>query len=154
MAYDGAIRASDADRERVVAILREAYTEGRLDLTEFDERTTAAYAARTWAELRELTRDLPAGLSLEAGVVSRPFTVSPVGPGPGQLRRPDRGPVFFPFLPVVIFWFVVAGAARGGAGLVVPVVLILFIWLRMALRHRDRNHRPDGSPPRAGGGPA
>ena len=154
MAYDGAIRASDSDRERVVAILREAYTEGRLDLTEFDERTTAAYAARTWAQLRELTRDLPAGLSLESGVGSRPFTVSPVGAGPGQLQRPDRGPVFFPFLPVVIFWFVVAGAARGGAGLVVPAVIILFIWLRMALRDRDRNHRPDGSPPRPGGGPA
>jgi hypothetical protein len=40
MASDDPIRASDADREVVVATLREAYTAGRLDLDEFDERTS------------------------------------------------------------------------------------------------------------------
>ena len=49
MASDDPIRASDADREVVVATLREAYTAGRLNLDEFDERTTAAYESKTWA---------------------------------------------------------------------------------------------------------
>jgi hypothetical protein len=57
---DGSIRASDNDRETFVTALREAYTEGRLTLDEFEERTSAAYAARTWGELRDLTSDLPA----------------------------------------------------------------------------------------------
>lgn len=52
-------RASDADREQVVETLREAASEGRLDLDEFEERMTAAYAARTYGELDRLTRDLP-----------------------------------------------------------------------------------------------
>ena len=40
MTDDGGIRASDADREHVVEILREAYSSGRLTLEEFDDRTS------------------------------------------------------------------------------------------------------------------
>ncbi|MCX5198401.1 DUF1707 domain-containing protein [Streptomyces sp. NBC_00249] len=55
-----ALRASDADRERVVDRLRDAVAEGRLDMEEFEERLEAAYTSRTYAELEPLTRDLPA----------------------------------------------------------------------------------------------
>ncbi|WP_405980524.1 DUF1707 domain-containing protein [Streptomyces sp. NBC_00158] len=54
-----ALRASDADRERVVDRLRDAVAEGRLDMEEFEERLEAAYKSRTYAELEPLTRDLP-----------------------------------------------------------------------------------------------
>src|SRR2546423_9972200 len=54
-----ALRASDADRERVAEILRTAATEGRLDLDELDERLAAVYRAKTYADLVPLTRDLP-----------------------------------------------------------------------------------------------
>jgi DUF1707 SHOCT-like domain len=53
------IRASHRDREAAVAALRDAYVAGRLTLDEFDERTSAAYAGKTWGELRVLTADLP-----------------------------------------------------------------------------------------------
>jgi hypothetical protein len=59
MATDDPIRASDVDREAVVAILRDAYMAGRLTMDEFDERMTAAYSGKTWGELRPLTGDLP-----------------------------------------------------------------------------------------------
>lgn len=71
MATDDPIRASDADRDIVVAALREAYTAGRLDLDEFDERMAAAYASKTWGDLRELTVDLPAQPVLGADVAGR-----------------------------------------------------------------------------------
>ncbi|MFJ9714960.1 DUF1707 domain-containing protein [Streptomyces sp. NPDC101213] len=54
------LRASDADRERVAEVLRDALAEGRLDMAEFEERLDAAYRARTYGELTPLTRDLPA----------------------------------------------------------------------------------------------
>ncbi|WP_328790283.1 MULTISPECIES: DUF1707 SHOCT-like domain-containing protein [unclassified Streptomyces] len=54
------LRASDADRDRVVERLRDAVAEGRLDMDEFEERLDAAYKSRTYAELEPLTRDLPA----------------------------------------------------------------------------------------------
>ncbi|OIJ99488.1 DUF1707 SHOCT-like domain-containing protein [Streptomyces monashensis] len=53
------LRASDADRERVAEVLRDALAEGRLDMAEFEERLEAAYRARTYGELTPLTRDLP-----------------------------------------------------------------------------------------------
>jgi len=42
-------------------------------LGEFDERTTAAYASRTWGELRKLTEDLPAQPVLSSDVPGRPL---------------------------------------------------------------------------------
>ncbi|MEU7056300.1 DUF1707 domain-containing protein [Streptomyces sp. NPDC046197] len=54
------LRASDADRERVAEILRDALAEGRLDMEEFEERLEATYKARTYGELAPITRDLPA----------------------------------------------------------------------------------------------
>ncbi|MEU4622988.1 DUF1707 domain-containing protein [Actinoplanes sp. NPDC023801] len=55
------LRTSDAERETVAEILRAAMAEGRLDLTEGEERLTAAYASRYRDELAPLTADLPDG---------------------------------------------------------------------------------------------
>ncbi|KAF2779847.1 DUF1707 domain-containing protein [Streptomyces coelicoflavus] len=64
------LRASDADRERVAEVLRDALAEGRLDMTEFEERLDATYSARTYGELAPITRDLPVGTVAEAPRVS------------------------------------------------------------------------------------
>jgi hypothetical protein len=53
------LRASDSDRDKVAAVLREAAAEGRLSLDELDERLTAVYTAKTYADLEPITRDLP-----------------------------------------------------------------------------------------------
>ncbi|MFB1042736.1 DUF1707 SHOCT-like domain-containing protein [Streptomyces chrestomyceticus] len=54
-----AMRASDADREQVAEILRDAAGDGRLTLEEVGERVESALRARTVGELARLTRDLP-----------------------------------------------------------------------------------------------
>jgi len=54
------VRASDAEREQTVALLQRGFADGRLALAELEERVGAAYAARTRAQLRDLTADLPA----------------------------------------------------------------------------------------------
>lgn len=53
-----ALRASDADRDRIIELLRAAVADGRLDPVEFDERLDAALAARTIDALAPLTTDL------------------------------------------------------------------------------------------------
>jgi hypothetical protein len=53
------LRASDADRERIANVLREAAGDGRLTMAELDERLDAVYAAKTYAELEPITHDLP-----------------------------------------------------------------------------------------------
>src|SRR5579864_8019951 len=52
------LRASDADRDRVLAMLGEAMSDGRLTVDEHAERVQRAIAARTLGELAELTTDL------------------------------------------------------------------------------------------------
>jgi hypothetical protein len=53
------LRAADADRAATVAQLQRHYTAGRLTLAELEERTEAAYAARTMGALEALLADLP-----------------------------------------------------------------------------------------------
>jgi hypothetical protein len=57
---DPRIRASDADRDRVAALLREHHAAGRLTAEEFHERMDKALEAKTLGELDELMADLPA----------------------------------------------------------------------------------------------
>jgi len=71
----GATRASDRERDAVVQRVQDAFAEGRLDDTEFDERTRAALTARTNADLDGLLADLPAA---PGGVHAVP------GRGPGR----------------------------------------------------------------------
>ena len=52
------LRASHADRDRTVEILRDAASDGQLTASELDERVEAALTARTRSELAELTADL------------------------------------------------------------------------------------------------
>jgi hypothetical protein len=98
MATDDLIRASDVDREAVVTTLREAYTAGRLTLDEFDERMAAAYAGRTWGDLRVLTADLPVQPVLGTDIPDRqPSSAAALPsyspePEPSQEPRPPVGP--------------------------------------------------------------
>ena len=69
------VRASDAERDQAAEILRAGYAEGRLSRAELDERLTAAYAAKTRADLHDLTSDLPGAVSAPA-TGDRPATAA------------------------------------------------------------------------------
>jgi Domain of unknown function (DUF1707)/Domain of unknown function (DUF4190) len=57
----GNMRASTADRERAIDVLKAAFAEGRLTRDECEQRAGQAISARTYGELATLTADLPAG---------------------------------------------------------------------------------------------
>jgi hypothetical protein len=73
------VLASDAERDRVVARLRDASVEGRLTLEEFTGRITNAYEARTHGELDELVRDLPVQAAPEQQAPARRWVISLMG---------------------------------------------------------------------------
>jgi hypothetical protein len=134
MPTDDVIRASDADREHTVALLRDGYTAGRLTLAEFDDRTTAAFASRTWGELRRLTWDLPAG----PGPAGRPRGLSPSPGRPGQAQHrasPAACAGTAPVLFFALFWLALSFAADA-AGWLIPVVLVLLTVVWSAARFR------------------
>lgn len=79
------MRASDADREAVVELLREATADGRLGMDEIDDRLTAAYAARTFGDLDGVTRDLVVTPAQE--VPGRTVAVPPTHVPPAEPLR-------------------------------------------------------------------
>ena len=109
---DRPIRASDQERESVVDVLRDAFTDGRLTLDEFEDRTSAAYAAKTWTDLRELTADLPAEPLFGTDLSRQPQDPGPAEMPPATLparRRRDRP--FDRVLPVLFVWILISAAA-------------------------------------------
>ena len=54
------LRCTDADRDRVVDVLKSAYADGRLDQAEFDVRFDLTMKSKTYAALEPITRDLVA----------------------------------------------------------------------------------------------
>jgi hypothetical protein len=58
-ARDEAPRAADTDRIQVAQLLAYAVEQGRLQLNDYEDRLTKAYAATTYQELDELREDLP-----------------------------------------------------------------------------------------------
>nr|WP_228718192.1 DUF1707 domain-containing protein [Kitasatospora acidiphila] len=97
------LRASDADRERIAELLRDAYAEGRLTADEHAERLDAAYHARTLGELVPLTRDLPNHQPLTA----ERSAVGPAAAGAPAPRPPARQ-------EPISLWTAFGGVSRKG----------------------------------------
>ena len=74
----GKMRAADADRDRVAAIVGEAYSEGRLSTDEYDARLDSALSARTYADLDQVVTDLPpAQATVPSPMASTTMVTSP-----------------------------------------------------------------------------
>jgi hypothetical protein len=137
---DDRIRASDADRERITARLREHFAAGRLTSEELDERLSAALSAKTYGDLRPLTADLP-----EAGIAPARPPWPQQAPPTWMARRRPRSPL----LPVVLIVLLAAVLLPGGGWVVFPLVkMFLLLWLVAAVaglvaasRFRRRMHR-------------
>jgi Domain of unknown function (DUF1707) len=155
MPTDDVIRASDADREHAVGMLRDGFAAGRLTMAEFDERTSAAFTSRTWGELRELTKDLPTagqrGFLPPAPVAPRPRDSGERLPV-GAHHRAGTG--LRPVLAIGLFWLLITIGAHTD-GLLIPVVFFLLMAVLSAGRGRcgqgDVARRPPVQPPSSQG---
>jgi hypothetical protein len=138
---DRPIRASDQERESVVSVLRDAFTDGRLTYDEFEERTAAAYAAKTWTELRDLTSDLPAQPLFGVGLDHRPQEHGPVpahAMPPAVLpRRTRRDRPFDRLLPVLFVWILISAAA-GSPDMAAALSFVFICLLATRIAHGGR----------------
>ena len=137
------VRASDAERDQAAEILRAGYAEGRLSPAELDERLTVAYAAKTRADLHDLTGDLPGTVPDSPVPDGQPSAILPV---PYPDPQSGTGMQFnwclmlcllFAFPPAgIVYWILTARRQPQlhGAQAAVPGPL------QQARRHRDRRH--------------
>lgn len=84
------LRCSDVDRERVAEALRQAAGDGRLTLTELEERLDATFKARTYGDLQPITSDLPQGPYPVPGGVAAPRWQHSPTQTPQQLVQPPE----------------------------------------------------------------
>jgi hypothetical protein len=119
----GHLRASDEDRDRIVAQLHKAATEGRIASDELESRVGAALKARTYAELEETVVDLPQPRARQT-----PVRHSTTGWAISTVRAN-------PILLVLAIPVLAVTAAVLLAATVVWTVMVLVV-LRMGGRHR------------------
>jgi hypothetical protein len=84
------LRASDADRDRVIDVLRAATADGRLTADEFNERMEAALSSRTFRELAPLTADLAATPASRATESAQAEDVIRIDQRGGSVQRTGR----------------------------------------------------------------
>jgi hypothetical protein len=119
------LRASRADREQVVELLKAAFVEDRLTKEELDARVGQALASRTYADLAAVTADIPAGLMAgqpprePARAQDRPpmstaakagISVAVAVAVPAVLSLAVGPLVFFMFIPFYFMALLIAGA--------------------------------------------
>ena len=134
-ADDSGLRASQQERDRMVALLNRHAGEGRLDLDELEQRVEAALGARTRGELAALSADLP---DLErAHRRRRRVRVVALGSFAGALLPLLAGIAILALAPpafewvgwTAIGWWFFAGLPSAGVGLA---------WCGWARRRRAR----------------
>jgi len=141
----GHLRASDADRARVIGMLQTAFAAGLISKDELDLGMDRTLASRTYADLAAAT----------AGVRAQPAAARPPGRTARPLTRPENaaawgvcGLIVTVFLTIVI---VPSGTTRGvvvvTAGVVYAVFWLLAGLVMLATRHAGSplpaRHRPD-----------
>jgi Domain of unknown function (DUF1707) len=125
-ASDPSVRAADADREATADRLRQHHAEGRIDVTEFQERLDGTYQAKTVGELRKLVSDLPR--DPQPGLVGR-----------GPRLQPMTKMPWVPLLFLAIAISALAGHHHHHAGLWVLIPLVLLARF-LAWGHRPRGY--------------
>jgi hypothetical protein len=119
------LRASNADREQAVTLLREATAEGYLTLDEFEERLGRVYAARYLRDLDQLVNDIPGH--------PRPAALEPAH---GAWRPvPARGHHAFGGGWIVFTLIILTFALHGWWLPFWPVALLVFLALRVGRHH-------------------
>lgn len=106
----GHMRSAQADRERAIDVLKAAFAEGRLDKDEYAGRVGQVHTSRTYAELAELTADVPAG---PLGTLVPASGLIPVPARPGAKPAPRTSAL------------AVISLILGVAAVVVPVWFLL-----------------------------
>ena len=138
------MRASDEDRERTAALLREHHAVGRLTAEEFETRIEGVFAARTHGDLDALLADLPAiDLYQLPSASIRPASrsaVMPRGRGGQILPRAVAGWLTWTAASslLLVIWLGVGIVAGGAAWL--PWFLLIVIPWALTIARRPPDH--------------
>jgi len=119
----GRLRASHADREQVIDLLKTAFVHGRLGKDEFDARVDQALGSRTYAELSAVAADIPA-----APIAAPPTAAPPLAKPARKLARPSMNKAVTGGACVIIAGHIgMLGALLTGSGALVLLMGLLIV---------------------------
>jgi hypothetical protein len=113
----GHLRASNADREQVIDLLKAAFVQGRLTRDELDLRVGQALKSRTYAEQAAVIADLPAGLMRAGQPGSRPRRTRSRAQGNAEVRTGLRV-ISVSTVLAALFWVIAIVARDNGAAFI------------------------------------
>lgn len=114
-APDPSLRAADADRESTADRLRQNHAEGRIDVTEFQERLDQTYKAKTVGELQQVVRDLPGDPRVRRAR--------------GARLRPAWAVPWIPLLLLIVALSAASGHHHPGPWVLIPLFFLTrFLW--------------------------
>jgi hypothetical protein len=144
------LRASAADREQVIEVLKAAFVQDRITKHELEQRIGKVLASRTYDDLDVLTADLPAGLTrAQPAEPARPSdntkkVIWRAGAAVGGTVFVGVGAAVLPYFGVVTALFLGSVASMFVAGLL--VVLLTFIkWVLDRSSSRQLSQPPPGA---------
>jgi len=135
----GRLRASHADRERAIEVLKDAFVQGRLNKGELDARVAQAFASRTHAELAALTAYIPGASARQ------PARAQNRAPRSHTARDVAIGLVIGLILAAVI---VFGGLLEYGAFGVLAIPVVAVVPLGLIASAAERRHSRRQLPPR------
>ena len=142
----GHLRASHAEREQVIGLLKAAFVQGRLAKDEFDVRVGRALTSRTRAELAALTADIPAGLAgAQPPQPAREWSAKKAAAAVlGAIA------VWWSIVVAVSLWVAENGPAQRSPGVAIVLILLpvslVSIWLIAVLLERRARRRSGAGP--------
>lgn len=111
----GHLRASNADRERMISALTAEFAQGRLTKDEFDARISQTLTSRTYADLAAVTVGLPA---------ARPPRQSPRRQANNAVRWGTSGLV----MPTILVAAFALASQRGDGGYEAVGLVVAFVY--------------------------
>jgi hypothetical protein len=134
--FSGAFRASDADRERVIDLLKTAFVQGWLTRDELGLHTARALESRTYAQLAAVTAGLPAA--------------RPALNAPASVRKPVNRKVVAGGAAAIVLPTTVWAAFLTYYGGFIILFLLAFIGMAMSAGPRPSRHSATSAPTRTG----
>jgi hypothetical protein len=144
------MRASDADREQAIDVLKAAFAQGRLTRDELDVRVGQVLTSRTYADLDTLTSDIPGGIAA-APSAPRPAPAINEAPAGADVQPRERAIIATATLAglALVAAVLLTGSPADGLGWLVALgsAFVSLFLLRTQMRGSRRDKRPGSQPP-------
>ncbi len=125
----GHLRASDADREQVIEVLKAAFAHGGLVKDEFEARIGRTFGSRTYAELADVTAGLTRARPVRTPARPQAGKAAARGPARARAKKAAAWGAYGVVLPALFAAVIVPGYANITVAIVKTAGIYFAFWL-------------------------